>query len=480
MMTLSQIAKVINAKHVGADVTFDRVGADSRHIQAGQLFVALKGANFDGHSFASNALQLGASAVLVNEVADIANTIEPALIVKDTYAALGQIAHYWRSQFNLPLIAVTGSAGKTTVKEMLSAILQAASSTESVLATQGNLNNHIGMPMTLLKLKPQHQYAVIEMGMNHTGEIAYLSQLAQPNVALINNAGSAHIGELGSFEAIAKAKGEIFEGLSADGVAVINADDAFAPLWQDLTKNHRHITFGVQKVADVSATYTLQADGTLMQMHTPVGDIAVHLPAPGLHNVYNALAAASGALAVNIPLDAVKTGLESYQGVKGRLQQVVGMNGAVIIDDTYNANPVSMKAAIDVLAAKPGKKWLVLGDIGELGDSAEAMHIEVGAHASEANIDGLYTLGHLSQAMTFAFNKASEARHRNAVAQHFTELNDLVTALKQHLANNNTILVKGSRFMAMERVVNALRVNPTNAISTNTTTGITTTPAETH
>jgi len=458
MMTLSQIAHVINAKHIGADVTFTSVGADSRNIKAAQLFVALKGERFDGHAFVSQALEKGAAAVLVNADANIAQSTQPALIVEDTYLALGQIAQYWRQQFNCPLIAVTGSAGKTTVKEMLASILQAASSPAHVLATQGNLNNHIGMPMTLLKLNAQHQFAVIEMGMNHTGEIAYLSQIAQPNVALINNAGSAHIGELGSLEAIAKAKGEIFEGLSQGGVAIINVDDTFAPLWQNLTQNHRHMTFGVNQQADIRATYTLNTDAVDLQLHTPVGDIQVNLPAAGVHNVYNALAASSAAIAVGAPLNAIKVGLENYQGVKGRMQHVTGINGALIIDDTYNANPVAMKAAIDVLAAREGKKYVVLGDIGELGDQALALHAEVGAYASLANIDGLFTLGTLSQAMTDAYNQNKTLHQQTPSAQHFSNLENLIATLTPYLQKDSTILVKGSRFMAMERVVQKLSV----------------------
>lgn len=457
MMTLSQIASAINAQHVGADVMFTSVGADSRHIQAGQLFVALKGEHFDGGTFIAQAFEQGAAAVLVNADANIAQMTKPALIVKDTYQALGLIAQYWRQQFNVPLIAVTGSAGKTTVKEMLSSILQAASRPAQVLATYGNLNNHIGMPMTLLKLTAEHQYAVIEMGMNHSGEIDYLSRIAQPNVALINNAGSAHIGELGSLEAIAKAKGEIFSGLKPNGVAVLNMDDTFAPLWQHLTQHHQHLTFGLKNTADVTASYILKEDTSDIALHTPIGDIAIHLPAPGLHNVYNAIAASVGALAVNTPLNAIKAGLEAYQGVKGRMQHVQGMNGAVIIDDTYNANPVAMKAAIDVLKVRTGKKYVVLGDIGELGENATAMHADVGHYASLTNIDGLLTFGTLSQEMTNAFNRHRKIDMLHIPAQHFSDINMVVNALKPLLQPHTTLLIKGSRFMAMERIVNALR-----------------------
>ncbi|MEO7344734.1 MAG: UDP-N-acetylmuramoyl-tripeptide--D-alanyl-D-alanine ligase, partial [Methylotenera sp.] len=289
MMMLSEAKKAINAQLIGADTLFTSVGADSRNIAHDQLFVALKGESFDGHAFALQAIKQGAAAVMVaNEDTDA----EPAIVVNDTYQALGELAAYWRGKFDIPLAAITGSNGKTTVKEMLASILRASSGNASqVLATEGNLNNHIGLPLTLLKLRAQHQYAVAEMGMNHTGEISYLSNIGKPTVALINNAGSAHIGELGSFEAIAKAKGEIFEGLTDDGVAIINADDTFSPLWRNLAGERKTITFGLKNPADVTASYQLLADSSLLDISTPQGAFSVHLPTPGLHNVMNALAA---------------------------------------------------------------------------------------------------------------------------------------------------------------------------------------------
>ena len=473
MMKLSQIAAAISAKHVGEDATFVSVGADSRNIQAGQLFVALKGDHFDGHSFAGEAIAQGAAAVMCNADTQIdsAKTAQPALIVKDTYAALGQLAAFWRSQFKLPLIAVTGSNGKTTVKEMLTSILQMATkNADQVLATQGNLNNHIGMPMTLLKLRAEHQFAVIEMGMNHKGEIDYLSRIAKPNVAIINNAGNAHIGELGSLKAIAEAKGEIFVGLSENGTAVINADDDFVGYWKSLlaaqTSVKKIITFGLKGAADVGATYTLQAGQSLIHLRTPQGSAEITLSAPGVHNVRNALAAAAGAFAVGATLENIKAGLEQYAGVKGRLQYLKGLKNAVVIDDTYNANPMSMKAAIDVLATSQGKKWLVLGDMGELGETAIAMHSEVGQYAAAANIDGLFTLGKMSNAMTEAFNQTNKTLGKVAKAQHFSSLESLHMALAPIMQTDSTVLIKGSRFMAMERVVQlltpaALHINKT-------------------
>jgi UDP-N-acetylmuramoyl-tripeptide--D-alanyl-D-alanine ligase len=441
MMLISEAATALNASYTGADAVFTSVAADSRKIAPGQLFVALKGEHFDGHDFAGAAIQQGAAAVLVSHPIEAA---EPAIVVEDTYQALGSLATYWRSKFNMPIAGITGSSGKTTVKEMLAAILRADASPETVLATQGNLNNHIGLPLTLLKLNAQHRYAVIEMGMNHTGEIAYLTKLTKPNVALINNAGSAHLGELGSYEAIAKAKGEIFEGLAEDGIAVINADDRFAPLWKTLISTHKTLTFGLENAADVSAKYTLQADGSTLDISTPIGKIQVELPAPGLHNVMNALAATSAALAMGVDLQVIAAGLQQYAGVKGRLQSLPGLHNAQVIDDTYNANPISMRAAIDVLKAKPGKKLLVLGDIGELGPDAPALHAEIGQYAKAAGIDALFTLGMHSERMSQAFGSG---------AQHYPNVEALVADLLKAMQAGSTVLVKGSRFMAMERVV---------------------------
>ncbi len=445
MMMLSEAKKAINAQLIGADTLFTSVGADSRHIVQDQLFVALKGENFDGHSFAAQALKLGAAAVMVSNNDTDA---EPAIVVKDTYQALGELAAYWRNKFTIPLAAITGSNGKTTVKEMLASILRAASgNAELVLATEGNLNNHIGLPLTLLKLRAKHRYAVAEMGMNHTGEISYLSNIGKPTVALINNAGSAHIGELGSFEAIAKAKGEIFEGLIADGVAIINADDVFAPLWKNLVGTRKTITFGLKNPADVTASYQLQPDSSLLDITTPQGAMSVHLPTPGLHNVMNALAATATALGMGATLNNIAEGLVSYAGVKGRLQHLTGLKGVLVVDDTYNANPMSMKAAIDVLTAKPGEKLLVLGDMGELGSDAAELHAEIGRYAKTAGVDALFTLGNLSIEMAHAFGVG---------AKHYQSVEALTADLIAEMHPNSTVLVKGSRFMAMERVVNEI------------------------
>ncbi len=453
MMRLSQAATALNvinpnsAKWMGEDVAFDSVGTDSRNIQKNQLFVALKGEKFDGHHFAEQALTEGATAVMVNAESNNKN-LKAALIVEDTYQALGYLSAFWRSQLHIPIIAVTGSNGKTSVKEMLASILKiAAGGSEKVLATQGNLNNHIGLPLTLLKINAQHQFAVVEMGMNHSGEIAYLTKLAKPTVTIINNAGNAHLGELGSYEAIAKAKGEILEGLIDAGTAVLNADDVFYPLWKNLAKNKKIITFGLNQPSDVTAHYQLNEVGSAIQLKTPGGEVAINLPVPGLHNVMNALAASTAALAAGVSLEAIQLGLADYQGAKGRLQSFKGFNGALVIDDTYNANPMSMKVAIDVLSARVGKKILVLGDMGELGKDEIAMHDEIGAYAKSAAIDALFTFGNLSAFMSIAFGEG---------AKHYENLDLLVINVKNAMKANTTVLVKGSRFMAMERVSKAI------------------------
>lgn len=445
MMQLSEAASALNAKLIGADVAFDSVGSDSRNIVAGQLFVAIKGENFDGNVFAAEAINKGAVAVMVSDAATVAR---PALVVHDTRLALGELAKYWRSKFSAPVIGVTGSNGKTTTKEMLTAILAAATGDiNKVHATYGNLNNDIGLPLTLLKIKAQHQYVVAEMGMNHMGEIDYLTHIAKPNVAVINNANTAHIGELGSRENIARAKGEIFAGLQDGGIAVINADNDFADYWQTLNVGRKVVTFGLQQQADVTASYQEQAGVSQVKLTTPNGQVSFELKVEGVHNISNALAASATAYALGISNADIAAGLQNFGGVYGRLERKAAANGAVLIDDTYNANPDSMKAAIDVLAKQVGEKLLVLGDMGELGADAKGMHAEIGAYARAAGLAKLYCLGDLSKEMVSAFG---------AGAQHFESPEAVAAAVLPQLNNNSTILVKGSRFMRMERVVSLL------------------------
>ena len=455
MMNLSTAAMALNVKLIGEDATFTSVGVDSRSIESGQLFVALKGDNFDGHDFVQQALQQGASGVLVTSewYKNAGQKAMPALVVEDTYSALGELATYWRSQFNLPLIAITGSNGKTTVKEMLASILNLAThESNSVLATMGNFNNHIGLPLTLLKLNAQHRFAVIEMGMNHSGEIGYLTKVAKPSIAVITNAGNAHIGELGSLEAIAKAKSEIFDGLDLHGTAVINADDDFCGLWLALIEQHQIITYGLNNPALITAQYELQAQGSQLTIHSPAGTVDLYLHVAGEHNVRNALAATAVAFSMGIDLKVVAAGLERYEGVSGRLQHLTALKDALVIDDTYNANPASMKAAISVLAGHQGKKILVLGDMGELGETAKASHAEIGLFAKSAGIDALLAVGELSQGMVDAFGLG---------ATHYQTKEKLIAALLQALAPNVVVLVKGSRFMAMEQIVNEIKLKNT-------------------
>jgi UDP-N-acetylmuramoyl-tripeptide--D-alanyl-D-alanine ligase len=452
MMMLSQAAQALGARMAGPDVRFDAVSTDSRRIAAGDLFIALRGEHFDGYAFAASALQAGAVAVMVNADSyeanpSIFNSQSPILIVEDTRLALGQLAAHWRAQFDIPLVAVTGSNGKTTVKEMIAGILRtAAGSDGAVLATCGNLNNDIGMPQTLLQLNARHRYAVIEMGMNHPGEIDYLTRIACPDVALVNNASGAHLEGLGSVEAVARAKGEIFGGLKDHGTAVINADDAHAPLWRSLAGTHDLLEFALDREADVRGEWRPEGAGLRLDAQTPQGGFTALLQVPGAHNARNALAATAAAIALNVPLDTIAAGLEKFAGVAGRLQRKAGRNGAMLIDDTYNANPASMRAAIGVLAQQHGKRVFVLGDMGELGAGAADFHAEIGADAKRAGIDRLYALGELSREAVRAFGDG---------AQHFASLDELLAELDRELEAGVTVLVKGSRFMKMERVVQA-------------------------
>ncbi|MBI5462615.1 MAG: UDP-N-acetylmuramoyl-tripeptide--D-alanyl-D-alanine ligase [Gammaproteobacteria bacterium] len=444
-MRLAEAADVLQAKHsgvdAGADVGFRGVSTDTRTLMTDNLFFALVGPRFDGHAYLDQAQARGAAAAAVSR--PVATQL-PLLQVADTRLALGQLARHWRGRFTIPVVGVTGSNGKTTVKEMLAAIL---GRNGAVLATKGNLNNDIGVPLTLAQLGTEHRSAVIELGANHAGEIAYLTQLTQPTVGIVTNAGPAHLEGFGSLEGVARAKGELFAGLAAQAIAVINADDHFAPLWRELAGARQVLSFGTQTDADVRATYTVQAHGTELNMHTPHGSVEVLLSLPGRHNVLNALAATAAALAAGTDLATVKAGLENLGGVSGRLQRKTRADGGLVLDDTYNANPASMRAAIDVLRELPGESWLVLGDMGELGANAEQLHSEIGAYARDAGIAGLFTLGPLS---------AQAGRTFGAKAQVFGELDALVAALRAQLHPEISLLVKGSRSAGMERVVQAL------------------------
>lgn len=451
MMLLFEAALALRARLIPGvgGVRFDGVSTDTRKLVQGDLYVALRGEHFDGADFIAQAAQSGAVAALLNADSYRGEPSPcPLLLVEDTRLALGQLAACWRAQFAIPLVAITGSNGKTTVKEMLAAILRvAAGSTDAVLATKGNFNNDIGMPLTLLQLNAEHRYAVIEMGMNHPGEINYLTMLARPQVALINNASGAHLAGMGSVEAVAQAKGEIFDGLQYGGSAIINADDEHAPLWRKLAGANSLLEFGLNQQADVSGVWQASATGLRLDVQTPLGDFTADLHVPGEHNARNALAATAAAIALNLSLESIVAGLEAFAGVAGRLQRKSARHGATVIDDTYNANPASLRAAISVLAQTEGKRLLVLGDMGELGENAAGFHAEIGRAARQAGIEQLYALGELSRNAVQAFGSN---------AHHFVSVEALQAALEKQLDADTTVLVKGSRFMKMERVVKYL------------------------
>lgn len=444
-MRLSEAAQALGVQLHGADASFTGVSTDSRAVAPGQLFVALKGERFDAHEFLEQARGNGAVGAMVSRDCDIQL---PLLRVDDTRRGLGQLAEAWRLRFDLPVVAVTGSNGKTTVKEMITAALAQAG---AVLATRGNLNNDIGVPLTLLRLGDEHRFAVIEMGANHAGEIAYLTALAHPQVAVITNAGPAHLEGFGSIEGVARAKGEIFSGLDAIGTAIINADDAFAETWYRLAGHARILRFGLGANADVTADWQPQDGGSRMVVHTPDGSAELLLPLPGRHNVANALAAIAAALACGVALDSVCAGLAQLQPVAGRLHMRAGSGGLQVLDDTYNANPGSLGPGLAVLAGQTGGKWLVLGDMLELGGEGEALHRQAGRMARGAGVDGLYALGELAAHAATEFGDG---------AHHFDDWQDLVRTLRRQCVGPGTVLVKGSRGMHLERVVDALLETP--------------------
>ncbi len=444
-LSLREAARLLEAEvSPGVDGVFATVGTDSRRLPADALFVALNGPNFDGHDFIAAARQQGACAALVSRW--VTTDPLPQLRVADTRLALGRLAASWRTRFTGPLIALTGSNGKTTLKEMLAAILRRRGST---LATEGNLNNDIGVPLTLLRLNAEHGYAVIEMGANHHGEIAYLTGLARPDVAIVNNAGPCHLEGFGDVAGVARAKGEIFQGLSATGVAIVNRDDPHADDWIGLNPGRRIVDFGLDRPAAVSAR-VLDAAINRFHLIVPAGETEICLPLPGRHNIRNALAAAAGALAAGATLDDIRQGLESLHDVGGRLQRLRGRHGGTVIHDAYNANPASLAAALHTVGAGPGRKWLVLGDMRELGPVASELHAQSGQEARTTGFERLYALGEHSRAAAAAFGEGG---------QHFTDLEALMDALSRDLkrsAESPTILIKGSRGMRMERVVAVL------------------------
>jgi len=444
-MKLSDAAKILNAPMLGEDCTFESICIDTRSINTGDVYVALRGEHFDGHDFILNAVDEGAVAVIVEKKCESSIA---QVVVEDTRIALGILAMKWRSDFSGPLIGLTGSNGKTTVKEMLAVILGQKG---TVLATLGNFNNDIGVPLTLYRLQSNHQYAVIEMGANHPGEIQYLTKIVSPSVALITNAAPAHLEGFGSLDGVANAKGEIFQGLSGKGIAIINYDDPYFELWKNAANEHTVVSFGTSKKADVSATWAETAAGNEIELHTKDGSVHISLALPGKHNVMNALAACATALAVGADLSEIKMGLETVLSVPGRSQRKSGLNGSVVIDDTYNANPASLGAALNVLSSCEGIKILILGDMAELGAAAESLHRDAGTEVFNAGLDAFYATGEFSRHAIDAYN---ESDGKNG---HYFETQDaLVDTIKNNLSSNVTVLIKGSRSMRMERIVAAL------------------------
>ena len=436
-LTLSDIAAMTQGRLVGDDVAIERVERDSRQAQAGDLFLALAGERFDAHDFVPQIVGK-ASAALVSRPIEAAI---PQVVVDDVRLALGRLAAAWRQTYTHPVIGLTGSNGKTTLKEMLTAILSVQGQT---LATIGNLNNDIGMPLTLLRLRATDAYAVIEMGSNHFGEIHYLTQIAKPTVAILNNAGAAHLEHFGDIAGVAREKGDIFQGLSADGIAIINADDAYADYWRGLNTSRPVLSFGFSPNADVRGSINANND---LLIHYQGQSLAVQLKLLGQHNQLNALAASAGALALGLDLPTIKQGLETLQSVKGRLNPKQGLHGGLVIDDTYNANPTSTAAAVNVLAGLKGQRVMVLGDMGELGNNEAELHQAIGTQAAQLGIEQFYSLGKLSRYASQAFGEQAQA---------FQDIDALISALTANLTTDCQVLVKGSRSARMERVVEAL------------------------
>ena len=449
MMTLQQALGWLPAARLIGDgqLAVARVHTDTRSLQPGDLFVALQGERFDAHDFLPQARAQGAVAAIAQHGLQGAGL--PGLEVADSRLALGQLAAGWRSQFKLPLIAVTGSNGKTTVTQMIAAILRAWKP-EGTLATEGNLNNDIGVPLTLLRLQAAHEVGVVELGMNHPGEIAYLADLAQPTVALVNNAQREHLEFMQTVEAVARENGSVLSSLAADGIAVFPADDDYTPVWRALADSRQVLTFALSGPADVTAQAHWNGQGWQVVAATPAGALEFVLHIAGRHNVKNALAAAACALAAGVPLAFIAQGLSSFLPVKGRSRALaLTLQGCAmtLIDDTYNANPDSMQAAIDVLAELPGPRLLVMGDMGEVGEQGPQFHAEAGRHAAAAGIDLLFTLGEQSREAARAFG----------AARHFNDMAELIAATLAQLPGVASVLVKGSRFMKMERLVQAVQ-----------------------
>jgi UDP-N-acetylmuramoyl-tripeptide--D-alanyl-D-alanine ligase len=443
MMNLAEAAGAIGARlECGGipceELRFRGVSTDTRSIGRDQLFVAIRGEHFDGHAFLAAAKERGAAAALVDD-RHAGEAPLPVLVADETRRALGRLGRNWRLRFAPALVAITGSNGKTTTKEMLASILRRHAGEDGALATRGNLNTDIGVPLTLLDLRASHRFCAIELGMNHPGEIAMLAAIALPTVALVNNAQREHLEFMQSVEAVAAENASVFEALPADGIAVLNAEDAMAGIFRAKAGKRRRVEFGIE-AGEVTGRYVLKPLASEIVVRTPAGEAKATLAIPGLHNVRNALAAAACAHAVGVPAAVIGDGLAAFRPYIGRLQVKKTSAGATLIDDSYNANPDSVRAAIDVLASCPGPTALVLGDMGEVGDQGPAFHAEVGRYAKEKGIDALLGFGPATKESVAVFGDG---------ARHFEDWNDIADGLR----NTRTLLVKGSRFMRMERIV---------------------------
>jgi UDP-N-acetylmuramoyl-tripeptide--D-alanyl-D-alanine ligase len=445
-LTLARLAEYGEGRLDGDDRPVEVVSTDSRTLPPGSLFAALRGEHFDGHDFAAAAAERGAVGLLVERRLPVAL---PQILVADTLRALTACARRHRREFDRPVVAVTGSNGKTTTKEMLGSIFGVIG---PCLLTRGNLNNHIGVPLTLLGLRREHRYAVIEMGASHRGEIAHLASIAQPTVGLVTNAGAAHLEGFGSLEGVAAAKGELFASLSETGVAVINADDRFAASWKSMAAGRRIVTFGVNQPADFTAhdiTTTVRTGGVVQEFDlvTPAGSERMQLALAGAHNLRNALGAAAAAHAARVGLADIVTGLAAVRAVKGRLELKQAVNGALLVDDSYNANPGSLRAGLDACRGFDGVLWLVLGDMMELGPASRELHAEVGRYAKEAGVARLMAYGTQSRAAVESFGSGGEW---------FETIEDLIAEARRSLEPDVVLLVKGSRSNRLERVTAAL------------------------
>jgi len=442
--TLGDFAQAVGGKLHGTDREYKAVSSDTRTLAGGDLFIALRGPRYNANEFVAGATTAGAAGAVVDTLQPVAI---PQIVVPDTQVALEKAGHAWRSQFSIPVVGVAGSNGKTTAKEMTAAILGAAG---ECLATRGNLNNHIGVPLTLFRIEAKHRFAVVEMGANAAGEVAHLVEIGRPTVGLITNAGAEHLEGFGSIEGVARAEGEMVAGLKSDATAIINADDQFADMWRGTTPA-RVVTFGVEKSADFRATdskTSVGPDGFLTRFNlvSPLGQVAIELHMGGRHNIANALAAAAAATAAGAKLEHVAAGLGAVRAVAGRLQFKKTATGAWLIDDSYNANPSSMNAGIEVLAGLDGRKWLVMGDMAELGEFSESAHKEVGVFAREHGVERLFAIGQLAALAVESFGRGG---------QWFPDGTAMAEALKGAPADVR-MLIKGSRVNRLERVVDAL------------------------